>query len=484
VGAKKNNISQIDKYLKGNLDAKAMHRLEREAQDDPFLMAALEGYEKAGTNQQANLADLEARLQARAADKKPKSVLLWRILPIAACLLLMLGAGYWFLKPAPDKPQYANVAIIDKNEPPTNASPPSGKPLSGPSIVNKAPGALPILKAVKPNLIARNQLKKKSQTEDLLKKMEELEIDSAGAITKQGNAIAQMRVNGKEYSGGGVKQAIKNLPASSLEKIEVIDDYAFKSPAAPVIRGYVKRNKDEAFGSSYVVTGKEVQDNPVGNVEQLLQGKVQGLNIQNNTGAPGMRGSVNIRGLSPVDSSKAGKFPLYWVKGVVIDSKTKAPIGAAELSQGGSATLQTKIDGTFEFLNIGPSLLTVTMPGYLPKQIKINEKADLTIELKKDNSVNAETDTLNCKENLKFKARFFANIAIAEKYTMEQSMGLARTVTNKQFLQALKYISHYTLVSIRTDLKDQSVYYGRRTFGDEKAKWLKWYETNKCRGLK
>jgi len=45
--SKQTDISQqIRKYLNGELDARAMHQLEKEAQNDPFLMEALEGYEK------------------------------------------------------------------------------------------------------------------------------------------------------------------------------------------------------------------------------------------------------------------------------------------------------------------------------------------------------------------------------------------------------------------------------------------------------
>ena len=51
-----------------------------------------------------------------------------------------------------------------------------------------------------------------------------------------------------------------------------------------VIRGYQKRSKTTVTGSSFLVSGKEVQDVPVANVEQLVQGKVAGLNIQNNSG--------------------------------------------------------------------------------------------------------------------------------------------------------------------------------------------------------
>ena len=39
----RDDIMQIKKYLAGQLDARAMHQLERRALDDPFLADALEG---------------------------------------------------------------------------------------------------------------------------------------------------------------------------------------------------------------------------------------------------------------------------------------------------------------------------------------------------------------------------------------------------------------------------------------------------------
>ncbi|MBC7566221.1 MAG: von Willebrand factor type A domain-containing protein [Pedobacter sp.] len=70
-----------------------------------------------------------------------------------------------------------------------------------------------------------------------------------------------------------------------------------------VIRGYVKRTREATTGSSYIVSGKEVQDVPVGNVEQLLQGVSTGkLKIQNNTGAPSLRSPINIPSLEDNES--------------------------------------------------------------------------------------------------------------------------------------------------------------------------------------
>jgi TonB-dependent starch-binding outer membrane protein SusC len=73
-----------------------------------------------------------------------------------------------------------------------------------------------------------------------------------------------------------------------------------------VIVGYQKRTKETVSGSVAVISGKDLQDVPVSSVQELLQGKVAGLNIQNNTGAPGFRGTVSIRGISQLNISGTG----------------------------------------------------------------------------------------------------------------------------------------------------------------------------------
>ena len=106
------NISQIQKYLRGELDAEAMHRLERRAQDDPFLMDALEGYESARTNQQSNLDMLSRQLNMRT-DKKVKLMLPWSTIAIAASVLgflVVAGVLYNGNKPI-DQQQTAVVTV-------------------------------------------------------------------------------------------------------------------------------------------------------------------------------------------------------------------------------------------------------------------------------------------------------------------------------------------------------------------------------------
>ncbi len=112
---KETDISLIQKYLNGELDAKAMHRLERRAQDDPFLMDALDGYGNSRGDHRANLSQIASRLQQRTTPK-PRVIIPWRYMAAAASVLIVLTVGGLFLynrQPA-NKMQ---VAALEKSAP-------------------------------------------------------------------------------------------------------------------------------------------------------------------------------------------------------------------------------------------------------------------------------------------------------------------------------------------------------------------------------
>ena len=251
MSAKKIDRAQIEKYLKGELDSRAMHQLERAAQDDPFLMDALEGYTAAGNDQQGNLDELDARLAKRVAPAKERSIILWRALPIAAALLLMIGIGYWALRPKPVAVQYAGLVNprlkaqpIDserRHEAVAQSQPATQHPhkvieAARPkqprqNILENAIAAVPQKQGViyKEDTVeykvADYQAKKNATVDELLKKMPGIDVDANGNVTHQGQAVTKVRLNGKDFMAGDAQAATKNLPADVISKIQVIDDY-------------------------------------------------------------------------------------------------------------------------------------------------------------------------------------------------------------------------------------------------------------------
>ncbi|MGN0003776.1 MAG: SusC/RagA family TonB-linked outer membrane protein [Sphingobacterium composti] len=107
-----------------------------------------------------------------------------------------------------------------------------------------------------------------------------------------------------------------------------------------VVRGYVARSKEVTTGSSFTLTEKDIRDVPV-SLDQLLQGKVPGLNIQVNTGAPGFRGTTQIRGLSTLNITGSGDesflqptSPLYVIDGVPLDADRASEYGFQQQGPG------------------------------------------------------------------------------------------------------------------------------------------------------
>ncbi|TDQ06997.1 TonB-dependent receptor [Pedobacter metabolipauper] len=64
-----------------------------------------------------------------------------------------------------------------------------------------------------------------STVDELLKKMEGMEVGNDGTLVHQGQSVTRAKVNGKEYQGGDIATAIKNLPAEIVDKIQIVDDY-------------------------------------------------------------------------------------------------------------------------------------------------------------------------------------------------------------------------------------------------------------------
>ncbi|WP_185217548.1 SusC/RagA family TonB-linked outer membrane protein [Sphingobacterium mizutaii] len=108
-----------------------------------------------------------------------------------------------------------------------------------------------------------------------------------------------------------------------------------------VVRGYVARKKENTTGSSFTLGEKDIRDVPTANLEQLMQGKVPGLNVQVNTGAPGFRGSTQIRGLSTLSTTGSGSesilmptSPLYVIDGVPMDADRASEFGLQQQGPG------------------------------------------------------------------------------------------------------------------------------------------------------
>ncbi len=84
-----------------------------------------------------------------------------------------------------------------------------------------------------------------------------------------------------------------------------------------VVVGYGSQQRQAITGSIATVSSKEIQNTPVTTIEQAIQGKAAGVNIQSNNGKLGQGIKISIRGNASIT---AGNQPLVVIDGIVITS--------------------------------------------------------------------------------------------------------------------------------------------------------------------
>jgi len=105
----------------------------------------------------------------------------------------------------------------------------------------------------------------------------------------------------------------RQLPAMSAR--EVVLTSVSRNMDSVVVIGYGAMKKTDVTGSVVSVSSKELLSKPVTNALEGLQGRVPGVSVSLNSGAPGGLASVVIRGMGSINSSTD---PLYVVDGVAM----------------------------------------------------------------------------------------------------------------------------------------------------------------------
>ena len=102
--------------------------------------------------------------------------------------------------------------------------------------------------------------------EDVLKKLPGVDVDKDGNVTAQGKSVTKVRVNGKDFFGGDLKTATRNLPADIVQNIQIIDDYGDQANLTGVKTGEpdkvlnitIKQSKNYGyFGQASAGGGKD-----------------------------------------------------------------------------------------------------------------------------------------------------------------------------------------------------------------------------------
>ncbi len=137
-------------------------------------------------------------------------------------------------------------------------------------------------------------------------------VPKNGVLVFTGVGLALRQVN---ITGNAIVNTEMEASASNLNEV--------------VVTGYGTARKKDLTGAVSSVKAKDFNQGVIASPDQLLQGKVPGLEITTNSGQPGAASTIKIRGNNSI---RASNNPLYVVDGVPLDGRTAKP----SLNFGGS----------------------------------------------------------------------------------------------------------------------------------------------------
>jgi len=101
-----------------------------------------------------------------------------------------------------------------------------------------------------------------------------------------------------------------------------------------VVVGYGTQKKSDLTGAVASVGASKLSQAMVANVDQAFQGRIPGVQVQNNSGAPGAATTVTIRGISSFGTNQ----PLYVIDGIQFQGDGGGVVG---LTDGGNGQTRT-----------------------------------------------------------------------------------------------------------------------------------------------
>ncbi|QOG01360.1 TonB-dependent receptor [Flavobacterium sp. MDT1-60] len=113
----------------------------------------------------------------------------------------------------------------------------------------------------------------------------------------------------------------QEVPVSNKSQINVTLEEDVSSLKEVVVVGYGTMKRSDLTGAVSTVTSAAVQQSVATTIDQVLQGRAAGVQIQSNSGAPGSSSSIRIRGISSLNGSNE---PIFVIDGVIIDGSTSS----------------------------------------------------------------------------------------------------------------------------------------------------------------
>lgn len=118
----------------------------------------------------------------------------------------------------------------------------------------------------------------------------------------------------------------KEVPAGNQEIINIVLEKDIAGLEQVVVIGYGTQKRSDLTGAVASVNAEQLQERPATSLNQAIAGRMPGVQVNVNSGRPGGKTNVRIRGFSSINSSNN---PLYVVDGVQLPVGNQAQRSSA-----------------------------------------------------------------------------------------------------------------------------------------------------------
>ncbi|MBL1411453.1 SusC/RagA family TonB-linked outer membrane protein [Sphingobacterium faecale] len=212
------------------------------------------------------------------------------------------------------------------------------------------------------------------------------------------------------------------VPASNNVGVLVLKRMQSTVQEVLINAGYYTVKDREKTGSIAKITAKEIENQPVSNPLEALQGRMAGVYITQNSGTPGGGFDVKIRGQNSI---MAGNAPLYIVDGVSLDAESLgsrytgmilragniSPLNAIDPSTIASIEVLKDADATAIYGSRGANgvILITTKNGAADGNTHVNFLMNTGIA-----SISRKLDLLDTEQYLEMRREAYANDGITQ----------------------------------------------------------------------
>lgn len=160
---------------------------------------------------------------------------------------------------------------------------------------------------------------------------------TTGAVTDEKGQFSLTVSSGQDYLVASYTgYETQEVKITGLRRIDIILKEREDVLGEVVVTGYSEIESKKLISSIAVVNSKEIENLPMNDARQLLQGRAAGVYTTAHSGQPGAWQVIRIRGMG---SMSAGRAPLYVLDGIAVPEGNSSIFDSGDNGSGTLATL-------------------------------------------------------------------------------------------------------------------------------------------------